>query len=286
MEDKEKDIIEEEKKEELKEQSLQLDESITGEIVDKTENTEEENQEETIEPMESVVEVDTEYDYKTLKYCNMYVIRIKRKSRLIYSVMAAISFIIGILCFVFMEDINRYIGIIIFALGIWTLVSLFTEESKIDKSLETYFKTHAPFVQHFAFNHEKIRVTAIVNGEERTGDYPWAYIQEIHAIPEYFFLFLNGGTPIVIDRDSTKITKGTTEDLEQIIKEQTALKPFNQYDGVLVKNLKDIKYYQAPEESTATEVKDDPYQIKEESESTYVPKESTEESKKDDSPKE
>ena len=225
--------VSEETLEEAKDEAL--DETLEDQPVEE-EKTDE------LPPMDPIVEVQTVYDYRTLKYCNMYIIKVKRKSALIYSVMAAICFIVGLICFFTMEGINKYISIIIIALGLWTLKNLFTEEAKIDKSLENFFRTHAPFKQNFAFDREKIRVTAYVDGEVKQADYPWAYIQEIHAIPEFFILFLNGGTPVIIDRDESKLLLGTKEDLEQIIREQSTLKPFNSYDKPLVKNLKEITY--------------------------------------------
>lgn len=215
-----------------------------------------EEEKEELPPMEPIVEVETVYDYKALKYCNMYIIKVKRKSLIIYLIMALISFAIGA-WFIYSSlangNNNYYFGIVIILLGIWTLSSIFTEEKKIDKSLENYFRTHAPFTQKFSFDNEKIRVTALVDGEEKAADYDWAYIQEITALPEYFFLFLQGGTPIIIDRNIENIITGTKEDLEQLIREQTVLKPFVQYDKPLVKRFINVTYYVKPAEEKVEE---------------------------------
>ena len=209
------------------------------------ENTEEKEEQEP--EMVPIVEVETTYDYKVLKYCNMYVIRVKRKSILINLIMAAVCVAIGglILYSSLKNNNNNWIfSILTFLLAAWVVYSIFTEERRIDKSLVNYFKRNAPVKQKFSFDNEKIRITAVINGENRQADYPWAYVTEIHAIPEYFFLFVNGGAPIVVDRNPEAIVSGTMEDLENLIKEECSLKPFKSYDKPLVKRMAEVTYYE------------------------------------------
>lgn len=206
--------------------------------------------------MDVVAEVETTYDYRALKYTNMYILRVKRKSTVVYSAMGIICLIIGLVCFFTMEGANKWISLIIVALGLWTFKNIFTEEAKIDKSLQNFFRTNAPFKQTFTFDRERIRVSAEVDGEIKQADYPWAYIQEIHMIPEYFILFLNGGMPMIIDRNEEKLLQGTKEDLEQLLAEQGALKPFKSYDKPFVKKFIDITYYAAPTFEEDLESKD------------------------------
>ncbi len=243
------------KKEELNNEDTEkvTAESVVAEVenekVDNTAEVETTEEAETPEatdelpPMEVIAEVETTYDYRTLKYCNMYILKVKRKSTLIYSIMAAVCLIVAIVSFIRMEGNGKWLSLIIAFLGLWTFKNIFTEEAKVDKSLQNFFRTNAPFTQRFAFDRERIRVTAMVDGEEKQADYPWPYIQEIHMIPEFFILFLNGGTPVIIDRDESKLLKGTKEELEQIIREQSALKPFKSYDKSFVKKMIDITYY-------------------------------------------
>ena len=210
------------------------------------EETPEEPKEEFPE-MTPIVEVETTYDYKVLKYCNMYVIKVKRKSVIINLVMALVCLAIGgLILYSSIKNANHnYIfSIMTFLLAAWVVYSIFTEEKRIDKSLVNYFKTHAPVKQKFSFDNERIRITAFINGEERKADYPWAYITEIHAIPEYFFLFINGGAPIVIDRNEESVITGSLEELENLIREAASLKPFKSYDKPLVKHLVNVEYYQ------------------------------------------
>ena len=230
--------------------------------------------------MTPIVEVETTYDYKVLKYCNMYVIRVKRKSLLINLIMAIVCVVIGgLILYSSLTNLdngnkNWVFAIITFLLAGWVIISIFTEEKRIDKSLVNYFKTHAPVKQTFSFDNEKIRITAVINGEEKQADYPWAYVTEIHAIPEYFFLFINGGAPIVLDRNPEAIITGTVEDLENLIREAGSLKPFKVYNKPLVKRLADVTYY----EPVVVEKEE----VKEENNEEKVEEETTEETDKNE----
>ena len=261
-------------KQEIKEETNEEQLESTEEKLEKEENTEEntsedlaldenenkeEQEEEKLPEMTPIVEVETTYDYKVLKYCNMYVIKVKRKSLIINLIMALVCLGIGglILYSSIKNQNNNYIfSIMTFLLACWVIFSMFTEEKRIDKSLVNYFKTHAPVKQKFSFDNERIRITANVNGEERQADYPWAYITEIHAIPEYFFLFINGGAPIVIDRNEENVVTGTLQDLEDLIRNAASLKPFKSYDKPLVKHLANVTYYTPVEVEKVEEVEE------------------------------
>lgn len=253
-ETEEKEVIEEkETTEEVVEQEVESSNEVS-EVALSDEAVEPEEVE--LPPMDVVAEVETTYDYRSLKYTNMYILKVKRKSAVIYSVMGIVCLVIGLVCFFTMEGANKWISLIIVALGLWTFKNIFTEEAKVDKSLQNFFRTNAPFKQTFTFDRERIRVSAEVDGEVKQADYPWPYIQEIHMIPEYFILFLNGGTPIIIDRDESKLLQGTKEDLEQLIREQSALKPFKSYDKPFIKKFVDVTYYAAPQEVQEEQVEE------------------------------
>ena len=250
----EEEVLKEEKVEENNE-ALESEENVALEEEPK------EDEEEKLPEMTPIVEVETTYDYKVLKYCNMYVIRVKRKSLLINLIMALVCIAIGglILYSSLKNQNNNWIfAAMTFVLSAWVIFSIFTEEKRIDKSLVKYFSTHTPVKQKFSFDNERIRITAVINGEEKQADYPWAYVTEIHAIPEYFFLFINGGAPIVIDRSEESIITGTTEDLENLIREECSLKPFKSYTKPLVKHLAEVKYPEPVfEETSEEEVKEE-----------------------------
>lgn len=241
--------------EEIEQEETKQEETEQEEI--EQEETEQEETEPVLPEMNVVAEVETTYDYKALKYCNMYILKVKRKSIVVYSVMIAVCIAIAIYLFLKGQGNGKLMSIIPLALAVWVLWSIFTEESKVDKSLQTFFRTNAPFKQRFAFDHERIRVTALIDGETKQADYLWPYVQEIHMLPEYFIMFLNGGTPIIIDRDPEKLLVGTKEDLEQIIREQSALKPFKSYDKPLVKKMIDITYINTIEDLDNNVIEED-----------------------------
>ena len=225
------DELEGKQKEEVPLSLDELEEAVQG----KGEETEEDT------PMESIVEVETLYNFNTLKYTNMYVIRVKRKSQLISIIMAAITFGIAIALLIYGlingATSNYWIAGLIFLLGCWTLYNVLTEEKKIDKQLKKYFLTHQPFVQKFLINNDKVRVEVVNDGKVQRGDYPWAYVQSIDMTPEYIFLFTNNGAPLVITRKEESFLKGDKETLDNLIKEQASIKPFKFYDKVVCKNL-------------------------------------------------
>ena len=273
MNDLDKDNVLEETEQELKEEKEEDAQEVNEESIEKTEEATEDNslalegeesaeqtEEEKFPEMNPIVEVETTYDYKVLKYCNMYVIKVKRKSVIINIIMALVCLGIGglILYSSIKNGNNNYIfSILTFLLAVWVIYSIFTEEKRIDKSLVNYFKTHAPVKQKFSFDNERIRITANVNGEERKADYPWAYVTEIHAIPEYFFLFINGGAPIVIDRNEESVVTGSLAELEDLIRSEASLKPFKSYNKPLVKHMVDVTYFTPVETPVEEEAKED-----------------------------
>lgn len=251
--------IEEKDETELKEEDNDienLEDELTGKVKEDKPLSEEELEDaiagkdtevaEEDTPMESIVETETLYNFKTLKYTNMYVIRVKRKSLLISLIMACVTFAIAVALLVYgiinKAVTNYWISGLIFLLGCWTLFNILTEEKKIDKQLLRYFSTHKPFTQKFMINHDKVRVEVNTDGKVNRGDYPWAYVSSIDMTPEYIFLFTNNGAPLVISRSEEAILKGDKETLEALIKEEASLKPFKFYDKPVCKNLNDITY--------------------------------------------
>ena len=252
MFDEEKELLEnnennessedESKKEDLEdllmEKDKPLDEDELSDAVEKGEEYEESEN----TPMNSIVEAETAYDYRALKYVNMYVVRVKRKSQITSIIMMVLALAAGAYIGFFVTK-YFYFGIILGVLGLWMLYNILTEERRIDKQLKKYFQTHKPLKNKFLVNNEKIRVIASTETKTHTADYPWAYVQSIDIIPEYVFLFVNGSTPLVFDTRSVAFTKGTIEEFNKILKEQASLKPCKYYDKKFFKNTNfDIEY--------------------------------------------
>lgn len=239
--DNEIDDLEDELEGKVKEEAPLTEDELEDAIDGKNDSVSEEET-----PMESIVEVQTLYNFKTLKYTNMYVIRVKRRSVIISLVLTVVTFAIAIALLVYgiinKTTSNYWISGLIFLLGFWTLFNILTEEKKIDRQLKRYFQAHKPFTQKFLINHDKVRVEVTIDGQTNRGDYPWAYVQSIDMTPEYIFLFTNSGAPLVIDRSESSILKGDSTTLDELIKEEASLKPFKFYNKPVCKNLNDIEY--------------------------------------------
>ncbi len=249
MEDN-KNIQEKEQLEEVKDENQETSE------VECQENSEEENKEnleikeEIIEEMESIVELSTEYDYRAQKYCQMYRMKVKSKSTIMNIVLC-----VAVLGFAFYwlfssEGSGKYFSIVLFIWFLYMLYGVIFEEKKIDKFLVKYFRTHPKFTLKYQINNDKIRFYNEKDKEKKYADFDWAYVSEVVKIPEYYFIFLNGGSILVLDRREEVMEKGTQEELDELIKKQCELKPFVVYNKKFVKNLVECTYFEPAEVNT------------------------------------
>ena len=192
-------------------------------------------------PMESVVELSTEYNYRSQKFCQLYRMRIKGKSRIINSIMALA--LIGVGVFIYINTTNLIYLLISLLFTISPIYNIVCEERRIDKFLVKYFESHPKFTLNYLINEETIRFTQVVDGEEKWADIPWAYVNEVHAVPEYYFLYLNGGNMFILDRNEECLTKGTKKDLDDLILKVTELKPLTVYNKPYCKNFVEVTYF-------------------------------------------
>ena len=200
----------------------------------------------TPKPMESLFEVDTDYDYRAQKYCQMYRLRVKNKTIIINIVFCVILLALAVYMFLNNEGNGRFVAVIPFVFFAYSVYGIFFEEKKVDNYLRKFFATHAKFTLHYKINKDMIRFTQIVNGEERWADFPWAYVNEVHRIPEYYFLFLNGGNILIIDRRNECMKKGTQSELDEFFRDICEFKPFVVNNKNFVKTLIDVTYYNDP----------------------------------------
>ena len=66
-------------------------------------------------------------------------------------------------------------------------------------------------------------------------DYDWAYVSEIVELPQFYFLFVNGNNPIILDKSPEAFVEGSLEDLVQIIEEKIQTKPFKKIEKDIAK---------------------------------------------------
>lgn len=187
------------------------------------------------EENKKTVKLRTKFDYRTMKYLNLYVMKYKKKTFFLYGIMVGVALGAGIYMFLISEGKNNYLWPIVFGLVIiYTIYQALNIEKNLDKHLKNYFSNRPVVDQIIEISSDKITVSISTNPDEKA-DYDWAYIGEIDEIPQYYFLFLNGNTPIILDKREEALEEGTLEDLKEIIAEKAELKPYKLLDKEIVK---------------------------------------------------
>ena len=192
-------------------------------------------------PEEKVVLVENEvkFNYRTMKYLNMYIIKHKKKTFLIYVIFSILT--VGVAVYSFIDsylnsDKPDFIFPVLFVLfAVYMMYQGLTIEKALDKQLDKFFAGKETTIQITEMNDECMYVsrgTKDEMGEAVKVD--WASISEIHEIPDYYYLFM-GNNPIVIDKRPQANTKGTVEDLKAIIKEKSLSRKFVRVDKEILK---------------------------------------------------
>lgn len=213
----------------------------------------------------SSYKVKTKIDFKALKYANLYLMKVKRKSYLIFSVLCA-ACVFGAVYSALTGGMDNIIFIVIFALfAVYAVYSMLTFEKKVDNSLLKYFASNAPITQYIGIDENNISICLKGQDKLEKVTYDWAYVNEVNELNEYYLLFLSGGMPIIIKRDSECVIEGTMEEIEALIKEKAALKPYKVYTKELVKNFVDpVNYIEAAEddiEAIIEKLNEEPVQV-------------------------
>lgn len=198
------------------------------------------------------IRVKTKFDFKALKLANLYVIRVKRKSALIYGILTIICIVAAIYSIITNEDTTSKIafGVIFGFIAAMSIYNIFTEEKKIEKSLRKFFSTNPAMTQYVSLDEQKLTIIVPYGDKLEKVSYDWAYVQEIHVLNEYYLMFLNGGVPVIIDKREEAMIEGTQDELANLIKEMGSLKPYRVYNKPLTKDLTDpISYVESQEVS-------------------------------------
>lgn len=214
----------------------------TAEVVE-----EQSEKEEVVEEPYTGKEVTTSirYDYRTMKYFNMYNAAIKRKLPIWYIVMAIISGVFAI--YTVVDEIialskNPDEGLGVSTIIIATIFVFFTVylllqalrfENFVDKTISNHFLNHKVAEQHIKIREDKITLIP-VNKPEESFSYDWVQITSIEEINEFFFLYI-GKSPLIIDKDPSKMIEGTYEEMLEIFDEKIAVKPYKKYEKQVVK---------------------------------------------------
>ena len=238
----------------LNEELQQAEEKNELEVVEEEVKEEETAQEEYSGP---VVTTQVRYDFRTMKYFNMYNMLYKRHFNVVYIVMGLLSLAFaayqiysGMNSEEGLKGINLILPIVFALFGAYFIYQSICFEKVIDKNITTHFMRN-PKVAVMTVEVTEETVSIILPGrEDQPFKYPWAYVTEIVEIPEYFFLYVQK-QPIIIEKDPNKMISGEYETLERIIREQTNTKPYKKCDKNIVKSPINFVH---PDDSFYTEV--------------------------------
>lgn len=194
------------------------------------------------------LKVKTKIDFKALKYANLYLMRVKRKSYLIFSILCAACIFGAVYSLISGGMNNLLFAIIFFVFALYAVYTMLTFEKKVDKSLIKFFSQNAPMTQYIALDEDNISIC--LKGKEglEKVSYDWAYVNEIHKLKDYYLMFLAGGMPIIIERNEETVIEGTMDEVDELIKSKGELKPYRVYEKELIKNFVDpVEYLEAEE---------------------------------------
>lgn len=246
--------LENEVLEELNEEKEENKEEQTEEVQEEVEETTQEQTEEVEEEYNGpVVNIHTQYDYRTMKYFNMYNMIYRKHFQIVYIIMGLIS--LGVagystynaLSAETIQIINFVLPAIFVLFGVYFIYQAICFEKVIDKNISMHFYKNPKVVNiSVTVTERDVTLQIIGNSKSEPFKYDWAYITEIVEIPQFFFLYVQK-QPIIVEKDPNKITEGDYDTLVSIIMEKTATKPYKKIDKDLV--TKPITYVHADQNS-------------------------------------
>ena len=184
------------------------------------------------------------YDYRTMKYYNMYNAVIRRKVPMLYMifgigtiVLAGITFIPDLLKALKDPEYSltkSYFMLAIFAFFCFYFIKqALTFEKFVDRQITNHFATHKVAKQHIRIREDKITLIP-VNKPEEAFSYDWVQITSIEEIDEFFFLYI-GKSPLIIDKNPEMMIEGTYDQMLEIFEEKIAVKPYKRCDKKVIK---------------------------------------------------
>lgn len=177
--------------------------------------------------------VKTTLDFRTLKYCNLFIMKYKRKAHLWFIISAVIS--IGVVVYDLVRPETNYMFAILGGVFVlYTIYQFFTMEKKLDSQLMKFFHNKRVTDQVVDIDEEKITVTRSFD-KANPLEYDWSFITEILEMPQYYMLMAGKGSPVIIDRSFDALLDGTKENLDAIVKEKAKGKPYKAVDKDIVK---------------------------------------------------
>ncbi len=227
------------------------------------------------------------YDFKAMKYFNVYSIVYRRKFPLIYAIIGLIAFASGVYYLVsnlITEDEKNTLSIIfsvvIIIFAVYFFIEGFRYDQKIDRSLEAYFNRRKVSEQYIEIREDKI-ILIPVDQPNESYPYDWLQVTEIHEIPQYFYLYI-GKSPLIIEKDPNKVVEGTYEELEEILNEKIAVIKYKKVTKELVKKPITYVHQEFNPETITNETED----TKDNSDEDVIEETKENQEEKDDHPQE
>lgn len=174
----------------------------------------------------------TKLDFRTLKYCNLFIMKFQRRSRLWIIVTVLLS--AGIIVYDLLKLQTKMFSILGGVFILYSIYQFFSLEKKLDTQLAAFFRGRPVNTQTVEVDDEKITVVRSFDPENPIV-YDWSYINQIFEMPQYYMLMVGKGTPIIIDRSEEALIEGTKAELDAIIGEKASLKPYKKTEEDLVK---------------------------------------------------
>lgn len=176
----------------------------------------------------------TKLDYRTLKYCNLFILKFRKKVDIWFLVTAIISLAVIIYGAFFLED-----GLLFCVLGamffVYAIYQALTLEKRLDIQLERFFYGRKGIhTQTIEISDEKVVLTRSIEPEKPI-EYDWSFVTEINEMPQFYLLMIGKDVPIIVDRSEEAILNGSKEHLDKIIHEKASMKPYKRIDKDIVK---------------------------------------------------
>ena len=198
-----------------------LEEEVLDELNEEKEEQQEEQTEEVVEEEYNgpVVNIRTQYDYRTMKYFNMYNMIYRKRFQIVYIIMGLISFGVGgyslynAISADSIQIMNFVLSAIFVLFGVYFIYQAIFFEKVIDKNITMHFYKNPKVVNiSVTVTEREVTLQIIGNNKSEPFKYDWAYITEIVEIPQFFFLYVQK-QPIIIEKDPNKITEGDYDTL-------------------------------------------------------------------------
>lgn len=176
----------------------------------------------------------TKLDFKTLKYCNLFIMKFKRRTSIWFLVTALISVAVIVYDLVALKEGNHMFAILGGVFLVYSGYQYINLEKRLDTQLARFFYNRRVTEQTVEVTDDKIKITRSIDPDNPL-EYDWSFVTEICEMPQYYMLMIGRGAPIILDRSDEALLEGTKANLDAIIQEKASLKPYKRTDQDIIK---------------------------------------------------